>query len=79
MIPPPGPDRPLGPGAQWMERSGQRPEVAPGQHLVIVGASGHGRDVLDAAEADGRYEILGFVDDGAPDQAVLTGPSLGPR
>lgn len=71
MIPPEEADRPLGSGAQWLSRSGQRPEVEPGTRLVIVGAGGHGRDVLDAADVDGRYEVLGLVDDGELDQAVL--------
>ncbi|MEO7837358.1 MAG: acetyltransferase [Acidimicrobiales bacterium] len=72
MTPPAEVGRPLGPGAQWLERSGERPEVPPGVRLVIVGAGGHGRDVLDAAEADGRYEVLGLVDDGTPDEVPLT-------
>lgn len=33
--------------------------------IVIVGAGGHGREVLDVVEACGR-SFLGFVDDGAP-------------
>ncbi len=65
------PGRPFGPGAQWLEQAGQRPAVPPGARLVIVGAGGHGRDVLDAAEADGRYEVLGLVDDGAVDEVLL--------
>lgn len=65
------PGRPFGPGAQWLRQAGQRPDVPPGARLVIVGAGGHGRDVLDAAEADGRYEVLGLVDDGPVEQALL--------
>ena len=65
------PGRPSGPGAQWLRHAGQRPEVPPGARLVIVGAGGHGRDVLDAAEADARYEVLGLVDDGPVDQVLL--------
>ncbi|CAA9225912.1 MAG: hypothetical protein AVDCRST_MAG76-968 [uncultured Acidimicrobiales bacterium] len=71
MTPPPEANRPFGPGAQWLRVSGQRPEVEEGARLVIVGAGGHGRDVLDAAEADARYEVLGLVDDGTPDRALL--------
>jgi sugar O-acyltransferase (sialic acid O-acetyltransferase NeuD family) len=38
--------------------------------LVIVGAAGHGREVLDVIEACG-LDFVGFVDDGQPDLAVL--------
>jgi sugar O-acyltransferase (sialic acid O-acetyltransferase NeuD family) len=38
--------------------------------IVIVGAGGHGREVLDVAEACGR-SCLGFLDDGEPDVALL--------
>lgn len=65
------PGRPVGADAQWLARAGQRPEVPDGCPLVIVGAGGHGRDVLDAAEAGGRYDVLGLVDDGAVDEDLL--------
>jgi sugar O-acyltransferase (sialic acid O-acetyltransferase NeuD family) len=39
--------------------------------LVIVGAGGHGREVLDVVEACGTSEVVGFVDDGSPDEALL--------
>jgi sugar O-acyltransferase (sialic acid O-acetyltransferase NeuD family) len=38
--------------------------------VVIVGAAGHGREVLDVVEACG-LDFVGFVDDGHPDLAVL--------
>jgi len=38
--------------------------------VVIVGASGHGREVLDVVEACG-VDFEGFVDDGNPDLSVL--------
>ena len=38
--------------------------------LVIVGAGGHGREVLDVAEACGE-PFAGFVDDGHPDPEPL--------
>jgi sugar O-acyltransferase (sialic acid O-acetyltransferase NeuD family) len=38
--------------------------------LVIVGAAGHGREVLDVVEAVG-LDFAGFVDEGQPDLAVL--------
>ena len=69
--PPDEAGRPFGTGAEWLERAGSRPSAGEGDRLVIVGAGGHGRDVLDAAECDGRYEILGLVDDGRPDMAPL--------
>jgi len=53
--------------------------------IVIVGAGGHGRELLDVVEAvnddasqpDGRWNFLGFLDDGAPD-TMGRGPVLGP-
>jgi sugar O-acyltransferase (sialic acid O-acetyltransferase NeuD family) len=41
------------------------------ERIVIVGAGGHGREVLDVVEAVGGFEVVGFVDDGTPDQALL--------
>ena len=45
------------------------------QPLVIVGAGGHGREMLDTVEAvnsvDSRFDFLGFVDDGDPDRDLL--------
>lgn len=38
--------------------------------IVIVGAAGHGREVLDVVEASG-LPFGGFVDDGAPDLEPL--------
>lgn len=49
--------------------------------IVIVGAGGHGREVLDLVEADRTWTFLGFVDDGSPDLDVLKrrgAPLLGP-
>ncbi|MCO6449587.1 MAG: acetyltransferase [Caldilineales bacterium] len=31
-------------------------------HIVIVGASGHGKVVADIVEQEGRYRVVGFVD-----------------
>ena len=47
------------------------------ERIVIVGAGGHGREVLDVVEAVGGHEVLGFVDDGTPDEALLRFPVLG--
>lgn len=52
------------------------------ERVVIVGAGGHGREVLDVLEAittTGRdtIEVLGFVDDGEVDESVLRLPLLG--
>lgn len=50
------------------------------QRLVIIGAGGFGREVLDIIEAinlrhptpDGQpFEVVGFLDDGDPDRATL--------
>lgn len=50
-------------------------QVATGQPIVIVGAGGFGREVLDVVEAvndrEGRWEFLGFIDDGHVDDALL--------
>ena len=43
--------------------------------IVIIGAGGFGREVLDIVEAENsvehRWEFLGFLDDGAPDMDLL--------
>lgn len=43
--------------------------------IVIVGAGGFGREVLDVIEAvnhlQATWDFLGFLDDGEPDQALL--------
>ena len=48
---------------------------APVRPVVILGAGGHGREVLDvveaAAAAGSGARFVGFVDDGSPDPAVL--------
>jgi sugar O-acyltransferase (sialic acid O-acetyltransferase NeuD family) len=53
--------------------------------LVVVGAGGHGREMLDVVRAinssNPTFEILGFVDDGHPDPSLLErleAPFLGP-
>src|SRR5579872_3192978 len=62
---------------------GCRPVTNP---IVIIGAGGFGREVLDVIEAENllesRWEFLGFLDDGSPDldllakrKAKLLGPS----
>ena len=38
--------------------------------VVIVGAAGHGREVLDVVDACG-LDFAGFVDDGQPDLGLL--------
>lgn len=39
--------------------------------IVIIGAGGHGKVVLDCILAQGKYEVAGFVDDGIDiDQTV---------
>lgn len=39
--------------------------------LVILGAGGHGREVLQALRADPSHEVLGFLDDREPDPELL--------
>lgn len=49
--------------------------------LVIIGAGGFGREVLDLVEGDSTVAFLGFVDDGSPDLGLLErrgAPLLGP-
>lgn len=55
------------------------------QPLVIIGASGHGREVLDIVEAVNAaaptFDFLGFLDDGEPLAELLarrSAPHLGP-
>ena len=52
--------------------SSARHELTP---LVVVGAGGHGREVLDVVQAinslSPTFEFLGFLDDDPPDPAIL--------
>ncbi len=34
--------------------------------LLVVGAGGHGRSVVEAAELSGQFEVMGFLDDSLP-------------
>lgn len=47
----------------------------PRSPIVIVGAGGFGREVLDIVEAENsveeRWDFLGFLDDGTPDSGLL--------
>ncbi|SDI11692.1 sugar O-acyltransferase, sialic acid O-acetyltransferase NeuD family [Paraburkholderia phenazinium] len=46
--------------------------------LLIVGAGGHGKSVAEAALACGSFELVGFVDDAAPElTSVWDWPVLG--
>jgi sugar O-acyltransferase (sialic acid O-acetyltransferase NeuD family) len=46
--------------------------------LLIVGAGGHGQSVAEAAELNGQFEVIGFVDDGVAIGALVMGyPVLG--
>jgi sugar O-acyltransferase (sialic acid O-acetyltransferase NeuD family) len=58
----------------------RRVQVA-GVDLIIVGAGGHGREVLDVVEASvdaahGAYRFIGFVDDGDVDGSILARRSV---
>jgi sugar O-acyltransferase (sialic acid O-acetyltransferase NeuD family) len=46
--------------------------------LVIIGAGGFGREVLDIVEGlgGGAYKFLGFLDDGTPDERLLVARSV---
>ena len=47
--------------------------------LLVVGAGGHGRSVAEAAELDGGFEIIGFLDDSVLAGELIFGcPVLGP-
>lgn len=47
--------------------------------LLFIGAGGHGRSVAEAAELDGGFEIIGFLDDSVPVGELIFGcPVLGP-
>jgi sugar O-acyltransferase (sialic acid O-acetyltransferase NeuD family) len=46
--------------------------------LLIIGAGGHGQSVVEAAELNGQFEVVGFVDDAlAVGTLVLGYPVLG--
>jgi sugar O-acyltransferase (sialic acid O-acetyltransferase NeuD family) len=46
--------------------------------LLVVGAGGHGRSVVEAAELSGLFEVVGFLDDSLPaGEAVWGAPVLG--
>jgi sugar O-acyltransferase (sialic acid O-acetyltransferase NeuD family) len=59
--------------------TGYRHRVSePERSLVIIGAGGHGRELLDLVEAvsaapgrPSRYRFLGYLDDGPPDLDLL--------
>lgn len=47
--------------------------------LLVLGAGGHGRSVVEAAELSGEFVVVGFLDDSvSPGQSVLGVPVLGP-
>lgn len=47
--------------------------------LLVVGAGGHGRSVVEAAELSGQFEVVGLLDDSLPaGESVLGVPVLGP-
>lgn len=46
----------------WCFCGGRRSAIVSGRPLVVVGSSGHGRVVADAAALSG-FEVLGFLDD----------------
>lgn len=47
--------------------------------LLVVGAGGHGRSVVEAAELSGQFEVVGFLDDALQANKLVLGvPVLGP-
>ena len=46
--------------------------------IIIYGAGGHGKSVLDFVQSIGHYRVVGFIDDGLPEgESVLGFPVLG--
>ena len=45
----------------------------PKIRLLVVGAGGHGRSVVEAAELSGQFEVVGLLDDSLPLVTVLWG------
>jgi sugar O-acyltransferase (sialic acid O-acetyltransferase NeuD family) len=45
--------------------------------LIIIGAGGHGKSVLDAAIKSEKYNVIGFLDDTPDKDEVLGFPRLG--
>lgn len=45
--------------------------------LVLVGAGGHAKVVIEAARAEGRFEVVGLVDPRPPAERVMGLPVLG--
>lgn len=43
------------------------------KHLLVLGAGGHGRSVAETALATGRYQVVGFLDDGADVGSLVMG------
>lgn len=41
--------------------------------LVVYGAGGHAHSVVEAIEAEGRWQLVGLLDDNAPDGAEVLG------
>lgn len=69
-----------GVGSCWGTLLAWRTGVHMTQRLVIIGAGGFGREVLDVVEAinfdysttgETAFEVLGFLDDGDPDTDLL--------
>lgn len=50
------------------------------EKIVIIGASGHAKVIIDLVEKEGRYAIAGLLDiSRKPDETVLGYPILGPE
>ena len=48
--------------------------------LLVVGAGGHGRSVVEAAELSGQFDVVGLLDDSLPaGDRVMGGNRAGAR
>jgi len=48
------------------------------RHLVIFGGGGHGKSILELVRSEGKWDILGFIDDGiASGELIFDIPVLG--
>lgn len=61
----------------WLESQGELPPVDE-EAIVVYGAGGHGKAVVELIQALGDYRIEGFIDDGlSPGEEVMGLPVLG--
>jgi FlaA1/EpsC-like NDP-sugar epimerase len=44
--------------------------------LLVVGAGGHGRSMVEAAELSGQFEVVGLLDDSLPADDRVVGVTV---